>query len=202
MVNKLFRPRRDDNRNNHSAETEVRLAFMTWPSLGARRGQDLTNLKSLGPHCCDWRARGSWSAAATPHWKANAGTAHYVAPAIKQNRRQGLFAHGDGCAGNCRLLRVRDSIVSRFGNARRRRCRPNSVMVNPSGFSSTKPNITKRLKTVGSGSKSSPCNRWSNWLISRRLSGARRPRFMMVPLQPIDCIGGSAPRTLFGSMLT
>jgi hypothetical protein len=25
---------------------------------------------------------------------------------------------------------------------------------------------------------------------------------MMVPLQPIDCIGGSAPRTLFGSMLT
>jgi len=31
MVNKLFRPRKDDNRNSHKAETEVRLAFMTWP---------------------------------------------------------------------------------------------------------------------------------------------------------------------------
>jgi hypothetical protein len=43
MVNKLFRPRRDDNRNNHSAETEVRLAFMTWPSLGARQVAEVSN---------------------------------------------------------------------------------------------------------------------------------------------------------------
>ena len=61
-----LRPAKDDSRNNQRAETAVRLAFMTRPH-GREGGQDLPTDKALAPNCCDSRARGSWSGAATPH---------------------------------------------------------------------------------------------------------------------------------------